>query len=84
MKREYIERELIQLNRELDELKSMSDEKVCKVYNTDDASEIRQIINDDIKSHEDTLKELDREDEEYDEFDDHGFSSYEDYYRFVG
>lgn len=70
---------LDELERELEEVKRMTEKEACDTYMVNSKSEAIAIIEEEITAYERYQCEYD--DEDYDMWDDHGFASEADYIR---
>ena len=69
---------LDELERELEEVKAMSEREVCEKFNVDSRTEYIAILEEEITALENFQCEYD---DDYDVWDDHGFANESDYIR---
>lgn len=77
MRATEISNRLDELERELEEVKAMSEREVCEKFNVDSRTEYIAILEEEITALENCQCEYD--DDDYDMWDDHGFASETDY-----
>lgn len=80
MRATEISNRLDELERELEEVKAMSEKEVCEKCNVDSKDEYIAILEEEITALESYQCEYD-ENDDYDMFDDHGFANESDYVR---
>lgn len=78
MRATEISNRLDELEKELDEVKAMSEREVCEKFNVDSRTEYIAILEEEITALENFQCEYD---DDYDVWDDHGFANEADYIR---
>lgn len=82
MDKSYYEREAEELRNEIAEVESLAEREMQERFNTDDGKdEFLDFLRDELRIAETHVRERE-DDEDYDEWDDHGFASEADYMRY--
>lgn len=81
MTRTEVNNQLNDLYRELADIQLMTEEEVCKRYNADSKAEMIDMLNEEIAFWENEAEAFEEDEEEYDEWDAHGFANEADYTR---
>ena len=82
MDKSYYEREAEELRNEIAEVESLTEREMRVRFNTDDGKdEFLDFLRDELRIAETHVRERE-DDEDYDEWDDHGFASEADYMRY--
>lgn len=81
MTRTEVNNQLNDLYRELADIQLMTEEEVCKRYNADSKAEMIDMLNEEIAFWENEAEAFEEDEEEYDEWDAHGFANEADYIR---
>lgn len=82
MDKSYYEREAEELRNEIAEVESLTEREMQERFNTDDGKdEFLEFLHNELRIAEMHVRERE-DDEDYDEWDDHGFASEADYMRY--
>ena len=82
MSKSYYEREAEELRNEIAEVESLTEREMQERFNTDESKgEFLEFLHNELRIAETHVRERE-DDEDYDEWDDHGFASEADYMRY--